>query len=96
MNEPEQVLVVLTSAKGQHVPFESAWFQAMRAICPPRSCNTILREQIDEARAVLHETKPQWRAAYENRQPTETELRRSFNLAERRLDRLLAPEEIAA
>jgi hypothetical protein len=89
-----QVRTVLASEKLEGTAFEEAWFHAMRAISPPRTCGTALRVSIDEDRALLHEAKPHFQAAYEGRPMLAAELERASAAAERRMDELLRPERL--
>ena len=68
--EASQVRFVLAEARRRDVPFEDAWFWALRSISPPRTCTVAVRARVDEARALIHETKPLFRAAYERRELT--------------------------
>lgn len=86
-----QVRTVLTSEKLEGTGFEEAWFHAMRAISPPRTCGPELRAEVDENRVLLHELKPQFQAAYEGRSVLAVELERTSAATERRLDEILRP-----
>lgn len=93
-----QVRTVLASERLVGTPFEEAWFHAMRAISPPRTCGPKLRAECDENRALLHEAKPHFQAAYEGRSVMAVEIERVSAVVERRLDELLSPKpgQIAA
>ena len=68
--ESVQVRFVLAEARKRGVDFEDAWFWALRSISPPRTCTIEVRQRVDEARALIHETKPLFKAAYEGRDLT--------------------------
>jgi hypothetical protein len=94
----DQVVAILALGRRGGSSFEAAWFSALRAIRPPRSCGPPLRSAADETLVLLREVKPHFRAAYERRVPTRAELGKADRLANRRLNRLLSVEqtEIAA
>jgi len=91
-----RVRIVLAENHKRGVPFAEAWYTALRAICPPRTCQPELREEIDAMRDLIHEVKPHFQAAYESRAPTLLELRRADDRCSRRLDSLFTAQEIAA
>lgn len=86
----ELVLAILLEARQRDLPWEEAWFSALRNISPPRTCAPALRARIDEARAAIHEAKPFLHAAYERSDVLGSELERAGIATERRLSRLLA------
>jgi hypothetical protein len=91
-----RVRIVLAENQKRGVPFAEAWYTALRAICPPRTCQPELRAEIDAMRDLIHEVKPHFQAAYESRTPTLLELKRAEDRCSRRLDRLLQTEVVAA
>lgn len=84
-HQSAQVSFVLVEARRRDVAFEDAWFNALRSISPPRTCPPRLRERIDENRGLIHEVKPLFRAAYENRELSELERRQLLDADRRRL-----------
>lgn len=84
-HQSAQVAFVLVEARKRGVAFEDAWFNALRSISPPRTCHPKLRVRIDENRALIHEVKPLFRAAYERRELSELERRSLLDADRRRL-----------
>ena len=80
------VCAVLAEAKEEGLRFSTAWYRAIRALSPPRSCAPELAAEIAADREALAEIRPYLKAAYEGRhQPTRAELSRARRLSERRL-----------
>jgi hypothetical protein len=89
VDSSETVRTVLVGAKQRGADFEDAWFWAMRAISPPRTCGPELRAERDLDRKLMHEVKPIWQAAYEGREVTELERQAIAQSGERRVARVL-------
>lgn len=89
MDAAETVRVVLVGARERDADFEDAWFWAMRAISPPRTCGPGLRAERELDRVLMHELKPIWLAAYEDRPVTPEEREQMERISERRLGRVL-------
>lgn len=87
-HQSAQVRFVLAEGRRRRLSFEDAWFRALRSISPPRTCHPRLRVRIDENRALIHEVKPLFRAAYERRDLSELERRQLVSASERRLREL--------
>lgn len=84
------VIAVLAEAKLDGEPFARAWYKAIRAIAPPRSCSRELAKAIAADREALAEIRPYLKAAYEDRrQPGRAELTRARRITERRLGDLV-------
>ena len=82
--------LVLIEAKKAGMPWEQAWLNAMRSFSPPRTARKELLENMKAERALLHEVKPFFQAAYENRDVLVGEFERAQARAEKRLDSLMA------
>ncbi len=91
----ERVGAVLAEAKRDGVPWEAAWFKAMETLKPTRKCSTAIRESLSRERELLRETKPWWRAGYEDGEVSAEEAAAAQSAAEKRLTAELA-EPIAA
>lgn len=89
-----EILSVLMFSRERGRDFEAAWFNAVRAIMPPRTCGPELRADRTETLGLLREVKPHFRAAYERREPKRLELTKAERLANRRLNRLLSAEQM--
>jgi hypothetical protein len=81
---------ILREGRREGRSFESAWYAAIRAIMPPRTASSAdYRREVSETRALLRESKPWMRAAYEGGEVTVTEAERVARLTEKRLDALM-------
>jgi hypothetical protein len=92
MDPWEQVSAVLAEAKREGLPWDEAWFKAMRSLSPERTATVSqqLRDALAEERDLMREVKPWWRAAYEGREVTVDEFERASEKTEKRIDSLLA------
>lgn len=89
MDPWQQVSTVLAEAKQRGWAWDLAWLNAMRAFSPPRTCSRELAAALEQERALLHEIRPFWQAAYEGREVTAAEFEAASEQAEKRLDSLL-------
>lgn len=71
------------------MPWEQAWLNAMRSFCPPRTANPAVHAYFEAERALMHEVKPWWQAAFENRDVTVQEFEVAAAKSEKRLDGLM-------
>jgi len=83
------------------IPFDQAWYRALRQILPPEECPDELRADYEDTREMLTDTKPWWRAAYDRLpEPAEDEVQAALEReAKRNADMVEAaedPELIAA
>lgn len=74
----------LAAQRDDDVGFERAWFLGMRVIHAPRTATDGARGHVEECRALLHEAKPFFRAAYEGGEPDGEELAKVQILVHRR------------
>ncbi len=96
MDSAEKVGLILREAKARGDDFEAAWFWAMREISPPRTCGPELRAECDLDRALMHEVKAVWLAAWEGRDVTDAERAEIERRAASRIERLGEVEPLAA
>lgn len=70
----EYVRLILGEARTRGWSFEEAWASAINRIQPTGPTSDLgLASALAGDRMLLEETRPQWRAAYENRDPTTRE-----------------------
>lgn len=95
MRSAVTVRIVLSQARAEGLPFEEAWFRALRQIVPPPGSPPELVALHREDRALWRETKAHWRAAYEGEADADDQgLKEGLIHARRRLrDLLLADGE---
>lgn len=96
MDDAATVRAVLAECKAEGLPFEEAWFRALRQIVPPPGSPAEVVREHREDKALFRETKPHWRAAYEGRRDADAmALEDGLANARRRLqDMLLADGEL--
>lgn len=93
MNHFAQVRVVLAAELESGRDFDRGWYNALRSIACPEGAPPELRNEIATTKAVLAETKPYWRAAFNGTRPSEAEQRRTIRRAERKLRDLVEFDE---
>jgi len=87
----QQVSVVLAESKRQGLPWDDAWFNALRSLSPERTktVSIVARDALAAERDLMREVKPWFRAAYEGREVTVEEFETASALTEKRLDLVL-------
>lgn len=89
--EPSQKAArVLVEAKRSGMPWNQAWLNAMRAFCPPRTADPAVHAYFEAERALMHEVKPWWQAAFEDRDVSAAEFETVSAQSEKRLDQLMS------
>jgi hypothetical protein len=93
LNPWEQVTLVLTESKREGLPWDDAWFKAMRTLSPEKTTGygPLVRKGLEEERDLLRECRPWLQAAYEDREVTVAEFERASVEAEKRLDSIMQP-----
>ncbi len=81
---------ILAEAKRAGMPWNQAWLNAMRSFSPPRTADPGVLAYFESERALMHEMKPWWQSAFEDREVTVEEFESAAAQSEKRLDAVLA------
>lgn len=92
MNPWEQVGLVLAESKREGLPWEEAWFKALRTLSPEKTTGygPTVHDALALERDLMREVRPWFQAAYEDREVTADEFDVAVARTEKRLDQLLA------
>ena len=91
MDPWQQVSTVLAEAKRKGLPWDDAWFKAMRSLSPEKTSTVspTVRKVLAVERDLMREVRPWFRAAYEDREVMVDEFEKASALTEKRLDSVL-------
>ena len=85
--------LTLCECKREGLPWEQAWFQAMRRLSPEKTTGhgPEIREALAQERDLQRELRSYYQAAYEDRDETAEEFEARMQRTEKRLDQVLVP-----